>query len=108
MTCDSSALSQTELRVQESIMPRCYLNNFSKVIFSKDDEKWVEKFALLSQLTFAFQVYPDDASFDAVEFRRKAKSLLHLAALTLNNLGVKFWLSSGTCLGKTFLIHLTS
>ncbi|XP_004949412.5 fukutin isoform X1 [Gallus gallus] len=46
-----------------------------------------------------FQVYPDDASFDAVEFRRKAKSLLHLAALTLNNLGVKFWLSSGTCLG---------
>lgn len=60
----------------------------------------MEKFALLSQLTFAFQVYPDDASFDAVEFRRKAKSLLHLAALTLNNLGVKFWLSSGTCLGK--------
>lgn len=34
-----------------------------------------------------------------MEFRKKAKSLLHLAALTLNNLGVKFWLSSGTCLG---------
>ncbi|XP_064901743.1 ribitol-5-phosphate transferase FKTN isoform X3 [Columba livia] len=46
-----------------------------------------------------FQLYPDDASLDAVEFRKKAKSLLHLAALTLNNLGVKFWLSSGTCLG---------
>lgn len=51
-------------------------------------------------LTLAFQLYPDDASLDAVEFRKKAKSLLHLAALTLNNLGVKFWLSSGTCLGK--------
>uniref|UniRef100_A0A8C9EJM3 Ribitol-5-phosphate transferase n=1 Tax=Pavo cristatus TaxID=9049 RepID=A0A8C9EJM3_PAVCR len=51
------------------------------------------------QLTFASQVYPDDASVDAVEFRKRAKSLLHLAALTLNNLGVKFWLSSGTCLG---------
>ncbi|NXG44141.1 FKTN protein, partial [Psilopogon haemacephalus] len=48
---------------------------------------------------FAFQLYPDDASLDAVEFRKKAKSLLHLAALTLNSLGVKFWLSSGTCLG---------
>ncbi|XP_074985017.1 ribitol-5-phosphate transferase FKTN isoform X3 [Caretta caretta] len=46
-----------------------------------------------------FQLYPDDASLDAVEFRRKAKALLHLAALTLNNLGVRFWLSSGTCLG---------
>lgn len=51
-------------------------------------------------LTLAFQLYPDDVSLDAVEFRKKAKSLLHLAALTLNNLGVKFWLSSGTCLGK--------
>uniref|UniRef100_A0A452HT42 Ribitol-5-phosphate transferase n=1 Tax=Gopherus agassizii TaxID=38772 RepID=A0A452HT42_9SAUR len=46
-----------------------------------------------------FQLYPDDASLDAVEFRKKAKALLHLAALTLNNLGVRFWLSSGTCLG---------
>uniref|UniRef100_A0A8D0GZ59 Ribitol-5-phosphate transferase n=1 Tax=Sphenodon punctatus TaxID=8508 RepID=A0A8D0GZ59_SPHPU len=46
-----------------------------------------------------FQLYPDDASVDAVEFRKKAKSLLHLSALTLNSLGVKFWLSSGTCLG---------
>ncbi|XP_042309248.1 fukutin isoform X2 [Sceloporus undulatus] len=46
-----------------------------------------------------FQVYPGDASLDAVEFRKKAKALLHLAALTLNSLGVKFWLSSGTCLG---------
>nr|XP_020657115.1 fukutin [Pogona vitticeps]XP_020657116.1 fukutin [Pogona vitticeps]XP_020657117.1 fukutin [Pogona vitticeps]XP_020657118.1 fukutin [Pogona vitticeps]XP_020657119.1 fukutin [Pogona vitticeps] len=46
-----------------------------------------------------FQVYPDDASLDAVEFRKKAKALLHLAALTLNGLGMRFWLSSGTCLG---------
>nr|XP_034996561.1 fukutin isoform X2 [Zootoca vivipara] len=46
-----------------------------------------------------FQLYPDDVSLDAVEFRRKAKALLHLASLTLNSLGVRFWLSSGTCLG---------
>ncbi|XP_054843314.1 ribitol-5-phosphate transferase FKTN [Eublepharis macularius] len=46
-----------------------------------------------------FQLYPDDTSLDAVEFRKKAKALLHLAALTLKSLGVRFWLSSGTCLG---------
>ncbi|XP_061489042.1 ribitol-5-phosphate transferase FKTN isoform X1 [Rhineura floridana] len=46
-----------------------------------------------------FQLYPDDVSLEAVEFRKKAKALLHLAALTLNSLGVRFWLSSGTCLG---------
>ncbi|XP_070791585.1 ribitol-5-phosphate transferase FKTN [Pituophis catenifer annectens] len=46
-----------------------------------------------------FQLYPDDTSPEAVEFRKKAKALLHLAALTLNTLGVQFWLSSGTCLG---------
>lgn len=46
-----------------------------------------------------FQLYPDDLSLDGVEFRKKAQSLLHLAAITLNSLGVKFWMSSGTCLG---------
>ncbi|XP_028274230.1 ribitol-5-phosphate transferase FKTN isoform X3 [Parambassis ranga] len=45
------------------------------------------------------QLYPDDSSAAAVDFRRKAKSLLHLAARTLSHLGVPFWLSSGTCLG---------
>lgn len=46
-----------------------------------------------------FQQYPDDASLEGVEFRKKAKALLHLAAQTLGGLGVRFWLSSGTCLG---------
>ncbi|KAM9307062.1 ribitol-5-phosphate transferase FKTN isoform 2-T2 [Pholidichthys leucotaenia] len=45
------------------------------------------------------QLYPDDSSVVAVDFRRKAKTLLHLAARTLTQLGVPFWLSSGTCLG---------
>ncbi|XP_069023615.1 ribitol-5-phosphate transferase FKTN isoform X1 [Embiotoca jacksoni] len=45
------------------------------------------------------QLYPDDSSAAAVEFRRKSKSLLHLAAHTLAHLDVPFWLSSGTCLG---------
>ncbi|KAK1884303.1 Adenomatous polyposis coli protein [Dissostichus eleginoides] len=44
------------------------------------------------------QLYPDDSSPEAVEFRRKVKSLLHLAARTLAPLNIPFWLSSGTCL----------
>ncbi|XP_042565301.1 fukutin [Clupea harengus] len=46
-----------------------------------------------------YQLYPDDLSPEAMDFRMKAKSLLHLAARTLYELGVPFWLSSGTCLG---------
>uniref|UniRef100_A0A8C5LQ27 Ribitol-5-phosphate transferase n=1 Tax=Leptobrachium leishanense TaxID=445787 RepID=A0A8C5LQ27_9ANUR len=46
-----------------------------------------------------FQLYPDDISLEGIEFRKKAKSLLHMAASTLETLGIPFWLSSGTCLG---------
>ncbi|KAI1904890.1 hypothetical protein AGOR_G00010330 [Albula goreensis] len=46
-----------------------------------------------------YQLHPDDTSPEAMDFRMKAKSLLHLAAQTLADLGVPFWLSSGTCLG---------
>lgn len=46
-----------------------------------------------------FQMYPDDTSPEAMDFRMKAKGLLHLAARTLTRLGLPFWLSSGTCLG---------
>ncbi|XP_015250970.1 fukutin isoform X3 [Cyprinodon tularosa] len=45
------------------------------------------------------QLYPDDSSAAAIEFRRKAKTLLTLAARTLGQLDVPFWISSGTCLG---------
>ncbi|MGH0179857.1 UNVERIFIED_CONTAM: hypothetical protein FKN15_002724 [Acipenser sinensis] len=48
---------------------------------------------------FPLQLYPDDTSQEAMEFRKNAKTLLHLAARTLNSLGMRFWLSSGTCLG---------
>ncbi|XP_037835343.1 fukutin isoform X3 [Kryptolebias marmoratus] len=45
------------------------------------------------------QLYPEDSSAAAVDFHRKAKSLLHLAAQTLAALHIPFWISSGTCLG---------
>ena len=40
-------------------------------------------------------------------FQKRAKELLHLAAKTLKKLGVRFWLSSGTCLGKILAFHLS-
>ncbi|KAL6080222.1 hypothetical protein STEG23_010343, partial [Scotinomys teguina] len=45
------------------------------------------------------QQYLEDNTADAVAFRKRAKELLQLAAKTLQELGVPFWLSSGTCLG---------
>lgn len=47
------------------------------------------------------QLYPEDVSAAAVEFRRKVKKLLSLAARTLAALDVPFWISSGTCLGNS-------
>lgn len=52
------------------------------------------------KMTGCLQLYPDDSSPAALDFRRKAKSLLQLAARTLAQLNVPFWLSSGTCLGN--------
>lgn len=46
-----------------------------------------------------YQSYPDETSPDVMDFKMKAKSLLHLASKVLSGLGVPFWLSSGTCLG---------
>ncbi|XP_013888474.1 ribitol-5-phosphate transferase FKTN [Austrofundulus limnaeus] len=45
------------------------------------------------------QLYPEDTSAAAVDFHRKAKSLLQLASRTLAALHIPFWISSGTCLG---------
>jgi hypothetical protein len=53
------------------------------------------------------QQYIDDNTVDAMVFRKRAKELLQLAAKTLKDLGVPFWLSSGTCLGKNALLFLS-
>lgn len=53
--------------------------------------------------SFISQLYPDDSSTAAMDFRRKAKMLLHVAAQTLARLDVPFWISSGTCLGKNLI-----
>lgn len=64
--------------------------------------------ALIADCLLYLQQYLDDNSVEAVAFRKSAKELLQLAAKTLKKLGVRFWLSSGTCLGKVIIaLHLS-
>ena len=44
-------------------------------------------------------LYGYEKSVESNEFRRKAKELLSIVVKVLGDLGVPFWLSSGTCLG---------
>ena len=43
--------------------------------------------------------HPKDESEEAQRFQRKARQLLVKGKEVLDSLGVRFWLSSGTCLG---------
>ena len=47
-----------------------------------------------------YSKYGRDVSPDAVLFKSKALEVLSIAIKSLNRLGVRYWLSSGTCLGK--------
>lgn len=46
-----------------------------------------------------YSKYGRDVSPDAVLFKSKALEVLSIAIKSLNRLGVRYWLSSGTCLG---------
>ena len=51
--------------------------------------------------------YPKDESPEAMLFKKKARILIDLAkSRVLDALGMPFWLSSGTCLGKIFWVCL--
>ncbi|KAG7262445.1 hypothetical protein CRUP_000308 [Coryphaenoides rupestris] len=49
-----------------------------------------------------YQLYPEEGSVQAAEFRQGARSVLSLAARTLARLNIPFWISSGTCLATAF------
>lgn len=49
--------------------------------------------------------HPRDDSEEAQRFTRKARQLLVKGKEVLDALGVRFWLSSGTCLGMS--LHLS-
>ena len=46
-----------------------------------------------------YSKYGDDGTDKAGMFRKRGKEVLQIAKIILDNLGVRFWLSSGTCLG---------
>ena len=54
----------------------------------------------LTNAQMYYSKYGRDISPDAVLFKRKALEVLSTAINALDRLGVRFWLSSGTCLGK--------
>lgn len=43
---------------------------------------------------------PRDKSEQAIHFQRKARQLISTAQKVLDGLGIRFWMSSGTTLGK--------
>ena len=47
-----------------------------------------------------YSKYGKDVSSDAVLFKSKAIQVLSASINALDRLGVRFWLSSGTCLGE--------
>lgn len=47
-----------------------------------------------------YQIHAKDTSQDARRFSHKAWKLLSKAKTLLDGIGVRFWLSSGTCLGE--------
>ncbi|XP_026874607.2 fukutin isoform X1 [Electrophorus electricus] len=71
--------------------------NFSHFLTEHSSSRFLE--CRYREAAAFYQLYPDDPSPEAMDFRMKAKSLLHLAARVLTELQVPFWLSSGTCLG---------
>ncbi|XP_007541772.1 PREDICTED: fukutin isoform X1 [Poecilia mexicana] len=71
--------------------------NISRFLVQRQEARFLE--CRYHDARSFLQLYPDDSSAAAVEFRRKAKVLLRLAAQTLGRLDIPFWISSGTCLG---------
>ncbi|XP_052413713.1 fukutin isoform X1 [Carassius gibelio] len=71
--------------------------NYSRFLHEHSSSRFLE--CHCKEAKAFYQLYPEDTSPEAVDFRMRAKSLLHLASKVLSVLGVPFWLSSGTCLG---------
>ena len=53
----------------------------------------------IQQARSFYNTYGQESSPEADLFRRKARQILVAAKTALDQIGVRFWLSSGTCLG---------
>lgn len=91
--CRFTVFSTTmdDLMVTIPFYPVVFLRNLEQSSFIPCDLKRARRF---------FSVYGLDKSENAEIFRLKAKNLLTSVKAQLDQLGIPFWLSSGTCLGK--------
>ena len=80
-----------KLKVTLPQFPKAFLNNIQNSRFIPCDLSRARKF---------YSTYGMDQSSEADVFRLKARNLLSTVKNVLDELGVRFWLSSGTCLGE--------
>ena len=80
-----------KLKVTIPQFPKAFLNNIQNSRFIPCDLTRARKF---------YSTYGMDQSSEADVFRLKARNLLSAVKNVLDELGVRFWLSSGTCLGE--------
>lgn len=88
------AIDQIPMKVPQQ--PAQFLSTMQQSQFLECDLKQARRF---------YSEYGEDMSPDAVLFRQQARKLVAVAKQALDELGVRFWLSSGTCLGRTRLIY---
>ena len=89
--------SMDRLKVTVPFYPVQFLKDIKQSTFIPCDMKRARKF---------YSAYGVDKSDDAEIFQIKAKNLLSSVQYHLDRLGIPFWLSSGTCLGRCVIFHL--
>ena len=84
-----------------------------KIRIPKDLNNFLEQYPVSRYLECNHQrarefktTYGNDQSPEAEEFRQLAKDLLEKGKMVLDELGIVFWLSSGTCLGQCPIIRV--
>lgn len=71
-----------------------------KLIFAQNESRFIG--CNLTNAQRFYSKYGRDVSPDALLFKKKALQVLSIVVEVLDRLGVRFWLSSGTCLGEGF------
>lgn len=86
--------------IEERIVDRIHLNvpaDPEKLASERNQSRFTG--CNLTNVQRYYSKFGRDISPDALLFKRKALEVLSAAVNALDRLGVRFWLSSGTCLG---------
>ena len=74
------------------------LSNSSQLLLEKNQSRFIG--CNIAHAQHYYSKYGRDISPDAISFKQKALEVLTEAVTALDYLNVRFWLSSGTCLGE--------